>query len=249
MGTATLERSTVAQQSTVPEWMRLSRVGAVVMVVFAAGLQLVARSVIPPVAVIGLVFLISAPFLRGPRRGLGLALAIFAALAFLGNVPYIVDDLRHPETPSTFVLQLAAIAGVAFAVAGGIGAFFARPVRWIRPLMLAAAGAFIAGSLTSVAVAAGTDSVAALPDDFRLTAQQVMWGPDDIVLDESATGIWIDNRDGVHHTFAIPELGIEVGVPGFKSTRVDIDAAPGKYEVVCTVPGHETMTATLTIAG
>ena len=99
------------------------------------------------------------------------------------------------------------------------------------------------------ATAASTDSVAALPGDVEVTAQQIMWSPEDIVIDSSATGIWIDNQDGVRHTFVIPELGIEVEIPGLKSSRIDINAAPGTYEIICDVPGHQNMTATLLVTG
>ena len=104
------------------------------------------------------------------------------------------------------------------------------------------------GTLASIAIASGTESVAALPGDVQVTAEQLMWAPDEIVLDDSVTGIWIDNQDGFRHTFTIPELGIDVDVPGLKARRVDVEAAPGEYQIICTVPGHESMTGTLIVS-
>jgi uncharacterized cupredoxin-like copper-binding protein len=48
----------------------------------------------------------------------------------------------------------------------------------------------------------------------------------------------------------VEELGIEAGLPPGTSRRVAIgDAAPGEYELICSVPGHEGMTGTRTVTG
>ena len=251
MSTATLERAPderSADASTVPAWIGLVRAGAIVMVVFAVVLQATARTIIPPVLVIGLVFLAAAPFLRGERRGLGLGLALFGTAAYIGNLPIIIDDLTHPESAPAFVLQVLSTVGVALVVIGGVAAWLRRPTRLLQPVALAAAGVFLVGTVGSIAVAAGTDSVAALPDDVQVTAEQLMWAPEAISIDGAATGIWIDNKDGIRHTFTIPELGIDVEVPALKARRVDIDAPAGSYQIICEVPGHESMTGTLTIS-
>ncbi len=251
MATATLERVTehVAEGSTVPAWMRLARAGAIVMVAFAVTLQATARSIIPPVLVIGLVFLALSPYLKGERRRLGLASAIFGLAAYIGNLPIILDDLQNPDSAPSFILQLLSTVGVFLVIAGGLGAFFGRSTRLVRPFAMAAAGVFLAGTFGSVAIAANTDSALALPDDVQVTAQQLMWAPEEILIDSTASGIWIDNEDGVRHTFTIPELGIDISVPGLKARRIDINAPAATYQIICTVPGHDNMTGTLTISG
>lgn len=250
MATATLERGTeqIVKPSTVPEWMALARIGAIVMVVFAAALQLTAQSVIPPVLVIGLAFLAFVPYLNGERRRVGLGAAIFGAAAFLGNLPIILDDLQNPESAPAFILQLLSTIGVLLVIVGGVGAFLRRPTRLLRPVALAAVGVFLAGTFGSVAIAANTDSAVALPNDVQVTAQQLMWDPESVLIDGSASGIWIDNEDGIRHTFTIPELGIDVEIPALKARRMDIDAPPGSYQIICTVPGHDNMTGTLIIS-
>lgn len=250
MSTATLERPGAATtaQSPVPAWIGLVRAGALAMVVFAIVLQATARTIIPPVLVIGLVFLAAAPFLKGERRGLALGLAIFGIAAYLGNLPIIIDDLTHPESASAFILQLLSTVGVGLVVIGGVAAWRRRSTRLLQPLAVAAVGVFLVGTIGSIAVAAGTDSVAALPGDVQVTAEQLVWTPEDVSIGGSVTGIWIDNKDGIRHTFTIPELGIDVEVPALKARRVDIDAAPGSYQIICDVPGHESMTGTLTVS-
>ena len=53
----------------------------------------------------------------------------------------------------------------------------------------------------------------------------------------------------MRHTFTIEDLDIEVNLPGNADQRVDITAAPGEYEFMCKVPGHDDMKGTLTIEG
>jgi plastocyanin len=248
---ATATRDSLAEhpiaRSPRSTWMVMARTGAIVMAVFAVALQATARTIILPVAVIGLVFLAFIPFLQGERRWVGLAAAVFGVAAYVGNLPIILDDLRNPESAPSFILQLLSTIGVFLVAVGGIGAFFGPPARWARPLALAAAGVFIAGTVGSVALAANTDSAARLPDDVQVTAQQLMWTPEDVVITTGNSGIWIENRDGIRHTFTIPDLDIDVEIPALKARRFDIDAAPGTYLIICTVPGHESMTGTLTI--
>lgn len=241
--------STKATKTSTSEWMRLARGGAIVMVIWSIALHIMAGTLIPPVAVIGLVFLAFVPFLKGERRKLGLALSIFTAGALLGNVDGIVDELQNPESAPAFILTLLSTAGALLAFSGGLGAFFGWRVRPIRILAAGAAGVFLVGTVGSLAIAAGTGSDAALPADVQVTARSLMWAPEDIAIDTAATGLWIENRDGIRHTFTIPELGIDVEVPAFKARRVSIEAGPGSYRVICTVPGHETMTGTLVVTG
>jgi plastocyanin len=250
MATTTAPKAATGQaQSTTGEWLRLARGGAIVMAVWSIALQGFAQSLIPPVAVIGLVFLGFVPFLKGERRTLGLVVVVFGVLAVAGNLEIILDELRNPESAPAFVLNLLSLVGVSLAVVGGLSAFLRRPAHPVRTVAVAAAGVFVAGSVASFAIAAGTPSETPLPGDVQVTAHQVMWAPETIALDASDGGLWIDNQDGIRHTFTIPQLGIDVEVPALKARRVDLDAPPGEYQIICTVPGHESMTGTLTIEG
>jgi hypothetical protein len=44
-------------------------------------------------------------------------------------------------------------------------------------------------------------------------------------------------------------LGIDVEVPAFTARRIDIGVSDGAYPVTCLIPGHEAMTATITVGG
>ena len=239
-------------QSTAPssggEWMRLARGGAIGLVVFSLGLQLVV-GLIPPVLVIGVVFGVLAVFLTGERRRLGLVASILAVLTIAGNAPFIVEDLAHPNAGWVFALTLLSVlAGVAVII-GGLGEFF----RWsLGPIFAIAVtfGAILAlGTVVSLVSAASEESVVAAAADVAVTAQGVQFGPTEIVLTADSTGVWIDNKDGVRHTFTIDDLGIDLELPGNTARRADIEAPNGRYAVICEVPGHENMLATLIIEG
>ena len=248
---ATLTRSTRTgtgeESREARQWMRLARIGAIVMVVWSVILQVLA-GLIPPVAVIGAVFLGFIPFLSGERRKLGLVYAALAALAIGANLPPVIDELSNPESSPAFILTLLSVLGVTLAIVSGLGAFFRWSPSPIRRLAYGAGAVFVVGSVFSLALAAATPSDAARPGDVQVVAEGVMWMPEELTVSESS-GLWIDNRDGIRHTFTIAELGIDVEIPALRSKRIDIGAAPGTYQIVCDVPGHESMTGTLIVEG
>ncbi|MEE9177830.1 MAG: cupredoxin domain-containing protein, partial [Acidimicrobiia bacterium] len=111
-------------------------------------------------------------------------------------------------------------------------------------------GAILAvGTVVSLVSAASEESVVAAAADVAVTTQGVQFRPTEIVLTADSSGVWIDNKDGVRHTFTIDDLGIDLELPGNTSRRVDIEAPGGSYAVFFSVPGHEDMLATLKIEG
>lgn len=231
-------------------WMRLARMSAIAVAVWAVVLQVTAATFIPPVTAVGLVFLGFAPFLSGEHRRLGLVYALVAVVAVAGNVPTIAAELARPESAPGFILTLFSMVAAGVALVAGLGAFFRWPAPAVRPIALGGVAVLAIGAVASLVVASGVESQFALESDVTVTARGVHFEPDEIVLDSESTGVWVDNRDGVHHTLTIPELGIDLQIPALRAQRVDIQGAiPGEYQVICTVPGHENMTATLTVSG
>jgi heme/copper-type cytochrome/quinol oxidase subunit 2 len=230
-------------------WMRLARGGAIGVVAWSLLLQLTAGVVIPPVAVIGVVFLAFVPFLTGRRRRLGLAVAVAGVVSLVGNLEVVIDELANPSSTPAFVLTLLAVLGAATATIGGLGVFFGWSGERVRTVATASVATLAVGSMVSVVIGANTDSDAKLPADLAVIATQLQWEPTEIVFGSGDSALWIDNRDGVRHAFVVPELGIDVEIPGLKARRVDVSAGPGTYELICTVPGHEAMTGTLIVEG
>lgn len=230
-----------------PSWMRIARMGAILMVIFAVSLTAMAREIIPPIAVIGLIYLVFVLLLTGERRKLGLGFGVLSIAILGGNIPFIASDLARPESSPTFVLTLLSLAAVSLAIVGGFGVFFGWTTGPIRGLVIGVAALFLAGSLTSVAIAVGTDSATALPSDTVVEAERLVWNPDEISA-QAGTGIWINNLDPVHHSFTVPDLDIDIEIPALKAARVDLDVDSGTYRVICTVAGHEAMTGTLVVS-
>ncbi len=243
--TDTMEGTTAASGITA-NWMRLARGTAITMVVWAVVTHITARVLIPPVLIIGLIFAAFIPFLRNDRRRVALGLAIFSFLALAGNIPGLVDELTHLSSAPAFILTLLSFLGAVVAIVAGIGAFRSRSEPPTRPIVYGAAAVFVLFAATSVVVAANTDSDAPQAGDVQIVAEKVEFNPDEITV-SSGGGIWVDNKDGIRHTFTIEGEGIDLEIPALKSKRIDIDLAAGTYDVICGVPGHENMIGTLKV--
>ena len=82
-----------------------------------------------------------------------------------------------------------------------------------------------------------------------MVMRAVRFEPD--VLTVSAGGtvrVLVRNQDFPRHTFTIEELGIDADLHGRAEALVDLrQIAPGTYDIVCTIPGHEKMTGKLIV--
>lgn len=219
------------------------------MVVWSIVLQITAGVVIPPVLIIGLIFLAFVPFLSGERKRLGLALAVVTFVAVAGSAPIIIDDLSHPDSVPSFVLVLLSVVAALLAITAGLGAFFRWSTTPIRIATVAAGTVFVIGAVASVVAGSNASSDVAAAGDVLVAAEKVEFTPDAVSLDSAGGGVFVENRDGIRHTFTIDELGVDLDIPALKSRRIDIDAPAGTYTFLCTVPGHENMKGTLTING
>ena len=85
--------------------------------------------------------------------------------------------------------------------------------------------------------------------DVEVVAVSVEFEPTQLSVAAGETGFWVDNRDGIRHTFTIEGTGMEIDVPAFSAQRAVFDLDPGSYVVFCDVPGHENMRIDLTVGG
>lgn len=229
-------------------WLKLARAAAITMVVWSLMLQLMAGQMIPPVLFVGAVFLGFSPFLVGERRRLGLALAVTALVLMAGNAPFLIDDLSNPESSPTFILGLLSFLAGLTAISSGIAGWRALDPGAVGRVAVGAGSLFVVGAVLSLIAANASDSQPPARGDVELVASGVQWSDDAIEVDASG-GIWVDNRDGIRHTFTVESEGFEFEIPAFKSRRSDIELEPGTYGFVCAVPGHESMTGTLLVSG
>ena len=249
--TETIERvdDRAGDVRSVSSWVALCRWAGFAVGVWAVALQLMAGQFIPPITAIGVVLVGVAVFLTGERRRLAAVFAGLALVALLGNLPGTIDELSNPTSAPAFILTLLVSLAALVGVVGGIAAFFRWPTDSVRAVAITAGALFALGAIVSFVAAAGVDSDVPLASDVEVRAEGIEFVPENITVASGDVGVWVDNKDGIRHTFSITELGVDLAIPGLKAQRVDFEAAPGEYTIFCTVPGHEDMTAMLIVEG
>lgn len=67
--------------------------------------------------------------------------------------------------------------------------------------------------------------------EVRFTPDRLAVGPGPVTID-------VSNHDLFWHTMTVPDLDIDVRVPVGARRSFVVDAPPGTYRFVCTIPGH-----------
>ena len=224
-------------------------IGALVVLVLAfVAIMIVVGTVIPPLVVFAILYVLLAVGLaRWPeKRWLFIAAAILALVAILANLPFILEDLAHPETIATFFLPfMSIVAGIVAIVAGILG--------WMRRSSNASPYV-VGGAIALVAIALLGSLVATLSvsDDARAEGDVVVVAegieyPERVTLPSGVRGIFLENKDVVRHTFVVEGQDVKKELPGSTNRRLEVGLPPGQYEFKCDVPGHERMEGTLEI--
>lgn len=248
--TTTEARPTDAATAERP-WSRAMVVLAAALVLWALAFNLLA-GFIPPVAVLGLLFLASIFVVRRwPRKAGPIFLLVVTVANFLGGAPFMAEALPHPESPVDFlmsaVIPVTISAGIVVAV---IGALRRRSWPGARRAVAFGVPAVIV-ALVAVSVAAATsleDDVAAA-QDAQLVAEEIEFAPDAFLADAGTVGVFIDNQDPIRHNFSIEELGVDLEIPASTDRRVEFQADPGTYRFFCKITGHEDMEGELVVGG
>lgn len=249
--TDTVEVATREAETTSPTrvWLRVTRVAALVVFAWSLVLQVLAGQLIPPVAIIGVVFGGLAIFLVGERPRLGLTAAVLALLSLVGNLPMTIDELSHPSSAPAFLLTLVVTTAAVVLMLAGLAAFRGSSTDSVRALYYGWGGVAVVGVVVALSAASGVASAQPAPDDVQVVARGVEFNADEIVVEAGETGFWLDNQDSIRHTFTIEELGYEIDAPSMSAQRADFNLEPGQYQVICAVPGHENMAIDLVVEG
>ncbi|MEX1280728.1 MAG: hypothetical protein AB1Z55_08385 [Acidimicrobiia bacterium] len=243
------ERRRETRHTSDPGWRRLGVAAAATMATWSVALQVVAGTVIPPVAAVGIAFALLATLVgRMTRTWVAVAAAVIPLLALAGNLPPIVHDLSHPEEAVVFTLTVVSVVGALLTSLAGFMLWFRRGGS-ATPAAVVGTGAVVVSAIVGFVASSGVESAEAAAGDVVVETRSVQFAPTEIVFTIDATGVWVDNADPFPHTFTIEGTGIDLGVPGYSAQRVDVDLDPGTYLVICAVPGHEAMTATLVVEG
>ena len=118
----------------------------------------------------------------------------------------------------------------------------------MRRIVLAPVGVFVILSLVSVGLFLALDDDVAQSGDLLVEGKDIEWMPDSPTAAAGQVGVLVDNNDPIRHVFAVEQLNVEIEVPASTSRRVEFSAPAGTYEIICTVPGHDDMTATLVVS-
>jgi plastocyanin len=226
-------------------WVQLAVVVALGLLVVEVLFLLITRELIPallitaPLTVLGV-----AVSRRRPMAG-AWVLAAMALLMILGGMPFLIDRIPHPESGVDWAHVLLGTTGRVVLLAAVLAA-------WRRASAPAArrTGTVTVGLTAAIVLVATVATLATTGDDrqpgdveVRLVGSAF---PDPVELDAGSVA-FVDNVDVLHHTFTVVGTQIDVQVPARQARRVPVDLAPGTYELVCTISGHEAMTSTLTV--
>ena len=229
-------------------WADVSFAAAIVLIGSFIFIQaVIAKIVIPPLAVFVVAFAVAAVFTRRKARAGAIAVGVLALLAILGNLPPIIEDVSHPESTATFVVTGVALLGALVAVVAAFAAV-RRVTSGARPVGVAFAVLGVTVLAVGVLAGMGVETAQLASGDVELRAKNVEWEPERVTVDAGEASFFVDNEDLTRHTFTVADLGIDEELPAGKAIRVEIaDAEPGSYDITCEVFGHEDMTAVLVV--
>ncbi|MDP1794967.1 MAG: cupredoxin domain-containing protein [Acidimicrobiales bacterium] len=132
------------------------------------------------------------------------------------------------------VLSVAAVTGLAASLAH----VRALADRAAMPVGLGAVA--IAIALTIAVPIAGADALGAQTDDIRIATRDLEFAPKQLRAPAGDIGVIVTNDDLFWHTFTVNKFNANVNVATGGRKRLVLDnVAPGTYEFVCAIPGHE----------
>jgi plastocyanin len=201
--------------------------------------------VIPPLAVGAVLTAVGiATVRRAPRAGI-VVLGATNLLMLVGNAPFAVDHLAHPASAVDFTHAVVGSIGRALAVVATVGAWRSSSPAGARRFGVAAVGlaaTTVAVSAVAMVTSSGDEAEA---DDVPVVVDQAEF-PERITAASGST-LFVDNRDLFRHTFTVEGTDLDVGLPATQGVRIPIELAPGTYAVICALPGHEFMQASLEV--
>lgn len=229
-------------------WRTVAQTGAWAFVVWAVVIQVGSFFIDPFMTLVAVLFGVGARSLRTGKRSRVIAFTVLAALVTAANLAF-AGDLRHPESAASFAPSLFGTLAIGLALIGGIGLLRGWAPDRAGQIRTAAIGVFVIGVAAAMIITSMTTTEPAQPGDVVLAVDGFAFAPDTVEVDLGEGGLWIDNPELSHHAFSVPELGIDVQLPAGKARRIDLGGtAPGTYDFVCSVPGHQSMTGQLVVA-
>jgi plastocyanin len=245
MATTTVEPEARTDAPRSRTWRDALTIALVLDALFCAALLVLIGEPIPPLIVFMVLFAGLAVAVRRTARAWPAIVAVVAGLLFIvGNLPFIVEDLAHPETIAAFVpIFLLTITTVFVMISGVLAARSAASDPMSLGIGFAVVG--VLGVLASVGLAGTVEDDVRQAGDVEVVAEDTEY-PTEVTV-TSGDGLFVDNQDIFRHTFVVDDTDIHHELPGGASRRVTVDLEPGDYTFRCDVPGHERMEGTLVV--
>ncbi len=214
---------------------------AVVDLVFFA---LIAE-IIPPLAV-GIVLTVVGLVLMRIRRRSGIIVIALTAVAMLaGSAPFAIDHFGHPESGVDWMHAVIGVFARLFVLGVAMASWRARrndTARMAGVLALGVLGVLATVALVATAVTDGDQR----EDSDVLVPVSASAFPERIVVSSGGV-LFIDNSHIFRHSFTVEGTDIDVELPALQAVRVPVDLPAGTYDVICDVPGHDSMTTVLVV--
>lgn len=203
------------------------------------------RTVIPPLA-IGVLLTFAGIALLRIRVRIGIAvLGVVATVLLVGNLPFALPHLRHPASAFDFLHALVGTAGRVLVIMVAVAALRSSSALLARRVAVSALGlAGLSVAVAGIAMIATTGDRAEAQD--HTVEVEYSQFPAQITVARGET-LFVDNLDLFRHTFTVTGTDLDVELPAGVGVRVPIELPTGTYDVLCAVPGHESMVATLQV--
>lgn len=245
MATIAPTPATHESASRTGEWLRLlAWVAGAIALVDLVFVVLVAE-IIPPLVAGAVLTGIGIALVRRFPRSATIVLGLTSLLMLLGALQFGIEHLSHPSSGIDFSHAVIGILGRIAAIVAAVMALRRAAPPGARRLAAAAVGLLAVALLVAgVATVAATGEEAAPGDEVTAI---VDFDFADAIEVAAGDTIFIDNQEPFRHTFTVEGTAIDVNLPASQGVRIPIDLAPGAYEVICAIPGHESMQTTLTV--
>jgi plastocyanin len=218
---------------------------SIVAAVVDVGLPALSGVVIPPLAIGAVLTVIGLALLRRSWKvGVGV-LGVVNLLLLLSSAPFAAPGLAHPESPLTFVHAVVGLGGRLLAVVAAVGAWRHASPAAARRLGMTAVGLLGLTVVTAGVATLVTTGATEQPGDVVVTVRDIAF-PEEVRVASGGT-VLVDNTDLLRHTFTVEGTAVSEELPERARVRVRIDLAEGTYRLLCAVPGHEDMTATMVV--
>jgi plastocyanin len=226
-------------------WRRLLVTSVTVVAVYDLAVLALIGEVVPPLlAGIVLTALGVGLLPRFKRSAIGV-LGGTSLLLLVAMLPFAAAHLPHPSSPIDFTHAVISLLGRATAAVAAFGAW-----REIAPAVGRRLATLVVAMLAASLVVSGVAVTTTVSD--RPTAGDVVARLADAAFPATLTvqsggAIHLDNRDRFRHTYTVPGTSLDVELPATTAVRFTVDLAPGTYDVICDIPGHEFMSAQLIV--